>query len=285
MSDGTPAMTTSGPPGPITRVIIGRLWDRLFDDEPTNPIYLPRVIRDGYPKWGLPSYDPARPEGTSAPIEIPGVPDDVSDSACARTDMRYPPVSSGAPKLQLLNILFTNLSVMHRVSLTFSDSDPVFTAEVGVGTTDDPFTLAPDDASEPNYLFQIGCCEPESLTSRKCSDRHWTADAAGTFVAKGHDATVALTVELHTSGTQPLSISVLGIEIDADPKAVTVDFDVRGQPQWVQDLAQIALNEGVGNGALVQGLQSFLNQPNVIADIEKLANEALKNILGELPRA
>lgn len=285
MSDGTPAMTTSGPPGPITRVIIGRLWDRLFDDEPTNPIYLPRVIRDGYPKWGLPSYDPARPGGTSAPIEIPGVPDDVSDSACARTDMRYPPVSSGAPKLQLLNILFTNLSVMHRVSLTFSDSDPVFTAEVGVGTTDDPFTLAPDDASEPNYLFQIGCCEPESLTSRKCSDRHWTADAAGTFVAKGHDATVALTVELHTSGTQPLSISVLGIEIDADPKAVTVDFDVRGQPQWVQDLAQIALNEGVGNGALVQGLQSFLNQPNVIADIEKLANEALKNILGELPRA
>lgn len=285
MSDARQAATSGGPPGPITKVILTTLWNRLFDADPSNPIYLPRIIRDGYPKWGLPSYDPARPGGTSAPIVIPGVPDDVTDSACARSDMRFPPIGASDPALQLLNIVFTNLSVMHKISLTFSDTDPVFTALVGVGTTDEPFTLAANDRDQPNYLFQIGCCEPTSLESRHCGDKRWTADASGQFVAKGHDATISLTVQLNTSGTDPLTIKVIGIEVGADPKAVTIDFDVHGQPQWVQDLAQIALNEGVGNGALIQGLQSFLNQPAVIEDIEKLVNEALKNILGDVPYA
>src|SRR5437764_4331589 len=70
------------PLGPITQQIFRGVWARLFKDEPSNPIYLPRVIKDGYPKWGLPSYDPARPGGVSDPFAIPGVPQEVADSAC-----------------------------------------------------------------------------------------------------------------------------------------------------------------------------------------------------------
>ncbi|MFJ1846667.1 hypothetical protein [Streptomyces sp. NPDC088146] len=151
-------------------------------------MYLPRIIRDGYPEWGLPSYDPAVPGGTSAPIDIPNVPDGVGDSACARYDLPYPPVCSTVPALQLTNILFTNLSVMQAVSLSFSATEPVFTAVVSVGTTDQPFTLDTNDLSKPNYLFQIGCCEPVSLDSRDCSEEHWTAKASGRFVARAHTA-------------------------------------------------------------------------------------------------
>ncbi|MFE7358161.1 hypothetical protein ACFU8Q_34845 [Streptomyces sp. NPDC057543] len=279
------SVTVSEPPGPITKAIIGALWKRTFDPDPANPIYLPRIIRDGYPEWGLPSYDPAVPGGTSAPVDIPDVPDDVGDSACARDDVRYPPVCTTAPALQLTNILFTNLSVMQAVSLSFSDMEPVFTAVVSVGTTDQPFTLDADDPAKPNYLFSIGCCEPVSPESHDCGERRWTADASGRFVGRAHDAILTLIVRLNTSGSGPLTVNVLGVGLTVDPKAVTVDFDVDGEPQWVQDLAQIAVNEGVGNGGLVNGMRTFLNQPDVIENIETFANEALKNILTEIPYA
>ncbi|MEU9623610.1 hypothetical protein [Streptomyces sp. NPDC048155] len=78
---------------------------------------------------------------------------------------------------------------------------------------------------------------------------------------------------------------MLGVGLTVGSKAVTVDFDVGGEPQWVQDLAQIAVNEGVGSGGLVNGMRTFLNQPDVIENIETFANEALKNILAEMPCA
>ncbi|MFJ7257922.1 hypothetical protein ACIQWV_36585 [Streptomyces sp. NPDC098085] len=82
-----------------------------------------------------------------------------------------------------------------------------------------------------------------------------------------------------------MTINVLGVGLTVDPKAVTVDFDVGDEPRWVRQLAQIAVNEGVGNGGLVNGMRTFLNQPDVIENIETFANEALKNILAEMPCA
>jgi hypothetical protein len=283
MSDGGQPLDTgpTGPPGPITKVLLNALWKKLFDPDIGNSLYLPRIIKNGYPEWNLPSYDPAAPGGTSAPIMIPGVPDDVGDAACARDDMQFPPIAAGSPALQLENVELSNLSVMHPVSLTFSDSDPIFTAVVGIGTQQDRFTLDAHDLDKPNYLFQIACCEPKSLESRECGEKHWSADANGRFIATGYDATASLTVQINTGGSGPITITVISIGVQADPTKVQIDFDVKGKPQWVQDLAQIALNEGVGNGALITGLQSFLNQPQVIADIEKLVNEALSNILAE----
>lgn len=278
---GPETVREADPPGPITRVLLNALWKRLFDPDSGNPIYLPRVIKDGYPKWNLPSYDPAAPGGTSAPIVIGGVPDDVGDSACARSDVKFPPVASSAPYLQLENVEFSNLSVMRPVNLTFSDADPLVIATVGVGTAAKPLTLDAHDPGRPNFLFQIGCCEPKSLESRECGDRRWAANANGHFIARVHDATVTLTVQINTAGTGPITIKVIGIGVDAEPKKFTVVFDVDGQPRWVRELAQIAVNEGVGDGALVTGLQSFLNQPQVIADVERLVNEALKNLLEE----
>lgn len=275
-------------PGPITRVIIQTLWKRLFDASADNPIFLPRVIKNGYPSWDLPSYDPATPEGTSDPIPIGGVPADVADSACLNPDMPIVPIATTVPKLQLQNVMFTNLSVMSPRSLTFSDSEPLFTAVVGVGAADQPFTLKTNKEGTPNFLFQIGCCEPESATSRKCGDRYspWTADASGGFVAKAHDGEVSVTIRLNTAGGGPLTVKIEGVGVSVpDPKNVTVDFEISSAEKWVQQMAEIAVNQGVGMGAIVQGLQSFLNSPDVIANIETLVNNALKNILQEVPVA
>lgn len=277
------AVTVPAGPGPLTRALIMLLWKRLFDASSENPIYLPRIIRDGYLKWGLPSYDPARPDGTSAPVEIPNVPNAIGDSACARDDMKFPPICSAKPTLRLLNILFTNLSVVQPVSLSFSDTEPVFTAVIGVGTAAQPFTLATNDTAKPNFLFEIGCCEPVSPGSRDCADKHWTADASGTFVAKAHDATITLTIQLNTSEGGPLTITVRGIGVKADPNAIAIDFNVDGQPTWVQQLAQMAVNQGTASGAMVQGMQTFLNQRDVLENVEKLVNEALKNLPMKLP--
>lgn len=38
------AAPVSTEPGPWTRAIIRALWTRLFDADPANPIYLPRII-------------------------------------------------------------------------------------------------------------------------------------------------------------------------------------------------------------------------------------------------
>lgn len=273
-------------PGPITRVIIQTLWKRLFDETPGNALFLPRIIRDGYPQWNLPSYDPATPGGTSQPIAIPGVPQDVSDSACLRPEFPITPVATSDPKLQLQNILFKNLSKMGSRSLTFSDSEPFFTAVVHVGTVEEPFTLTVNREDTPNFLFQISCCEPIREGTRECSSDRWTSDASGNFTAKAHDALISAMIRLVTSGSGPLSVKIDGIGVQVpDPHDITVDFLVEGKPQWVQDLAEFAVNEGVGGGALVQGLQTFLNSPDVIGNIETLINNALKNVLLELPDA
>lgn len=271
-----------GGPGPITKVIIRTLWTRLFDDQPSNPIYLPRIIRDGYPEWGLPSYDPARPGGTSAPIVINGVPDDVADTACIRDDVEFPPIAVAAPTLQLLNEVFTNLSVMRPVSLTFSDSAPQFTVVVAVGTEGAPFTLAAADPEQPNFLFNVPCCEPVDASSRKCGPRaRWSANASGQFVARAHEGVLTATIGLHTATGKPLSVSVEGVTVDVPQKNATVDTDVKGLPQWAQDMVQIAVNEGIASGAIVRGLETFLNQPNVVADLEKLINDALAKLMAE----
>ncbi|MFJ8695791.1 hypothetical protein [Streptomyces roseolilacinus] len=128
------AVTASEPPGPITGVITSTLWERTFDPDPGNPLHLPRIIRDGYPEWGLPSYDPATPGGTGAPVGIPDVPRKVGGSARTRFDLKHPAIRSSPPALRLTDTLFTHLGVPRPASPGFSDTDPVFTAVVGVGT-------------------------------------------------------------------------------------------------------------------------------------------------------
>jgi hypothetical protein len=268
---------TGSPLGPILRAVITSIWKRLFDNEASNQLYLPRIIKNGYPPWDLPSYDPAKVEGTSQPIQISGVPQDVADQACT-SDFPISPVATSPPSLQLTNVLLTHLSEMNPVTLTFSSNEPVFAATVSVGTTDSPFILACDHEDRPNYFFQVACCEPLSPDSRECGPTKWTADANGQFVAKAHDATLALTIQLNVPLTGHLTISILSIAVQVDPKNVDVDFDVAGLPEWAQQMAQIAVQEGIGSGAITNGLQSFLNQPNVIQDIQKLINKQLETI-------
>lgn len=274
----TTSMVGSGP-WPITRVLIHTLWKRLFENDPSNQLYLPRIIKDGRADWGLPPYDPATPSGTSAPIVITGVPLDVADSACAE-DMLPTPIASSAPTLQLKNILLQNLSVVSPSSLTFSDNDPQFTAAISVGTAEQPFTMTTNVPTIPNYLFGVGCCQPPSDTVRTCTDNRWTADASGQFVATAHGALITLVIQLNTDST-PITITVVSVTVAADPANVNVDFDVAGLPEWAQQLAQMAVQEGVGSGAITDGLSSFLNQPDVIENIEILVNQGLAHLFGE----
>jgi hypothetical protein len=276
------------PPGPITKAILNKVWATLFD--PDAAIYLPRVIKDGYPPWNLPPYDPVTPSGTSAPIPIAGVPEEVADSACARLDTPVIPIATAPPNLQLLNNMLSNLSVISPVGkLVYSATDPVFTATTSVGTKEAPFTLSASDSKLPNYLFQVGCCVPVEDGSRTCSATRWNSDAEGQFVGKTYDATISLTIELQFPQSGPMTIKVVSIAVTADPAKLTIDFDVKGKERWVQELAEIAVNEGIGNNAIVTGLQQFLNQPTVLADIERLVNEAINNFIphgsGPIPDA
>lgn len=284
--DGRDARSADDAPseglGPFSRAIVATLWKRLFADEPDNPVYLPRIIKDGYPAWGLPSYDPATPGGVSDPIPVLNVPQDVADSACITT-LPVPPIATGYPMLQLQNTKFTNLSAMRSVDLSFSATEPQFTAIVLVGSSDRPFTLATNDSAQPNYGFQVGCCEPVSPTSRDCSDDPppWTARAWGNFTATAHDAELSATIRLNVPQTGPMTVTMVRIDVAVDAGNVAVDFDVRNLPEWAQQMAQIAVNEGVGNNALVDGLQTFLNSRDVLEHLETLINNELERILAE----
>lgn len=267
------------PLGPITRTILRALWDRLFRDEPGNPIYLPRVILDGYEPWGLPSYDPARPDGVSDRIPVDGVPQDVRDSAC-KGDFPVRPIATGNPTLQLLNVQFENLHVMRPVSLTFAESEPEFRAIVLVGekTREKQFRLSQGDKDRPNFRFQIGCCEPRQSGSRDCGDQSWEADAEGGFVATAYDAQITLNVRVNAERGRPLTISVISLLVAADPATIRVPLDIPSLPLWAQQSAQIAINRGVASGSIVGALQTFLNQPDVKENIERLVNKALANL-------
>jgi hypothetical protein len=269
--------TAGGPLGPITKAIFTKVWTRLFDDDPSNPIYLPRIIKDGYPPWNLPSYDPARPGGVSDPFPIPGVPQEVSDAACT-ADYPISPIATAPPALSLLNVMFTNLSVMSPYGLSFSTTDPVLTATVEVGRKDQPFTLATNDTSQPNYYFQVACCEPIDIGSRDCSDIHWTADAHGNFVATAYEAQAGVSIRVNVVSGQPLTVTILSVQVSADPTKVAVDFDVKNLPEWAQEMARIAVNEGVASGAIVDGLQVFLNSSDVKQHLETLINNELKRV-------
>lgn len=270
------------PFGPLTRGFLRTVWTRLFKDEPSNALYLPRIVKDGYPPLRLPSYDPANPGGVSDPVSVPGVPQEVADAACT-ADVPISPIATAAPALSLLNIRFTNLSAMSPVRLEFSDSEPILTATVRVGTEERPFTLAAAAAEHPNFLFQVPCCEPVDVGSRDCSERRWRADAEGHFVATAVDAEAAATIHVSLEHGKPVSVQIVSIGVTADPRNMQVDFDVTGLPEWAQQMAQIAINEGVGDGSLVQSLQIFLNSADVKQHLEELINDALKKIGDEEP--
>lgn len=271
-------MSFNGSPlGPILRAIVSGIWSHLFDSAPSNELYLPRIIRDGYPPWDLPAYDPTTSDGLNQPLTISGVPQDVSDSACTN-DFPISPIATSDPALLLNNLLLSNLSQMSKVSLTFSTTDPVVVATVSVGTETLPFTLARNDASKSNFYFQVACCEPIDPESRQCGPQKWNADAQGDFVAKAWDVQLALTIQLNVPDKGPLSISILSIDVTSDVKKVALTFEVDNLPKWAQQMAQIAVNSGVGSGAIVRGLQTFLNQPNVRKNIETLINKQLESI-------
>jgi hypothetical protein len=270
------AETGEGPPGPITKAIVRTLWKTLFD--PGAQIYLPRVIRDGYAPWGLPSYDPARPGGTSPPAPVLGVPNELADSACMRHDVPFLPIATGPPALSLTNIEFRNLSAMSPVSLTFSDTEPSFTGVVSIGSAGERFTLEASDKGKPNFLFGIHCCEPVADESRVCSDLRWKADASGQFIGTAYNALVALTVRLNVVRDQPLTVTLVSAGVTAPPDRLEVDFDVHGLPKaWVL-MAEVAVNGGIANGEIVKAFETFLNSADVKKYVETLVNNALKRL-------
>ena len=269
--------------GPFTRAILQGMWEKLFDPSPGNQIFLPNIIRNGYPQWGLPSYDPANITGTSQPLPILGVDPGTISQACTDDQSPIPPKAVGNPTINLLDVKMINLSNMAPVGpLTFSPSDPVFTLSVTVGSSDKPFELAsigstgdsPNPA--PNYYFQVGCCDPDS--QGKCQ-KNWDVDAKGVFIAKVNAFTISLEIQLNTPNNGPLSITVEKIELSLEPKNLDINFNIQNSPEWVQLLAQIAFNQGVNSDMVKEAIQTFLNAPSTIADIETLIN----NILAKLP--
>ena len=274
-------MPAPSPLGPIWRAIINALWARLFNPEASNQLYLPRILREGYKPWGLPPYDPATPSGTSQAIPLPGIPQDVADSACSDPDVPVAPIASSTPQLQLTNVLLSNLSQMEPVSLAFSTTAPQFTGTVTIGTAAKPLTLSPANPANSNYFFDVACCVPESEGSRTCTAPHPPAKADGQFTGTGTDAQAAIAIQLNAEGTGPVTVNILNVAITAEPRKVNVDFDVKGLASWAQDMARIAVQEGVGSGAIVQSLQDFLNQPDVKEHLETLVN----NALNELPQS
>ena len=272
LTDSEPSL--SGPLGPITRAFLRTVWKRLFSDERSNPIYLPRIIKDGYPDWGLPSYDPAWPSGISEPSPMQGVPQDVADSACT-ADYPISPIATSVPTLTLMNVMFSNLSVMNPVDLTFSDTDPDLTATVKVGTTDRRFKLTAAEVKAQNFFFQVNCCEPRDLDSRVCTEERWTVDAGGQFTACAHDAVISATLRVNLHGDQPATVTVLAIEVTADPSKVEVEFVIDNAVEWAKGMAEIAVNEGIADGSVVRSLEVFLNSPEVKGHLETLINKEL----------
>ncbi len=271
---------SADPIGPILQAVLRALWNKLWDNTPGNELYLPNIIKNGSTKLGLPAYDPAHEAGVSQPFAISNVPSDVINSACTR-DVPISPIANGSPNLRLSNIRLAGLSVVSPVTFDFSTTEPTISAVVSVGTsadTDKAFVMSAWDAGTPNYFFDVGCCEPVSIGSNQCSSNTWVANASGNFKAIAYDVKVTLNIQLNTPANAPPSVTVLSIKVAADPKKINLDFDVKNLPQWAQQMAQIAVQQGVGDGSIISAFQSFLNSAEVKGDIEKLLNDQLAKI-------
>ena len=272
----------SQPIGPITQAILNALWKRLWDTSPGNELYLPNIIKNGSTSLGLPSYDPAHYADKTDRLPVPGIPGDVSDQACSR-DVPISPIATSPPNLAFANLQFTGLSFISPVpaaspTLTYSDTDATFVAVVSVGTSDKKFVTTAWDEAQSNYLFDIACCEPTEIGSTQCSDHTWTADAQGKFTASAYDVQLTLDIKLNTPKNGPLSITIRCIEVNIPSADIEICFDIDRQPEWVQQTAQMAVNEGVASNVLTQEIQAFLNSDPVKGDIEKLVNDQLAKL-------
>ncbi len=270
--------TDSSPIGPILQQVIKLLWSRLFDDTPDNDIYLPRIIRDGSSTLGLPSYDPAHATGNSDPFAIDGVPPRVLATACARDDVKVVAIATTPAQLSLGNMRLEGLSNMSPVSLDFATDAPTFAATVLVAPDDSPgnvFRATAWDSSAPNYHFSAGCCEPVAPGSTTCSDNTWTAEASGQFTAKMWQAKLIANIQLNTPASRAPNITIIDFVLDIDPSTMDIAFDVHGLADWARQFAEIAVQQGVSDGALTSGIQSFMNSGEVRGDLEKLVNDQL----------
>lgn len=267
----------NSPIGPLLQALLTLLWRRLF--EPSSPIYLPNIIKNGDPSLGLPSYDPASFANPGQQFLIPGVPHGVSDSACS-SDVPISPIATADPQLQLLNLQLIGLSEMIPQALSFAPNNPQFTATVSVGTQAIPFVMTTDITQQPNFTFSVACCEPVNPTSRQCSatTQPWTADAQGNFSATLYAIQISLTSQLNTPSNSPPSITILNISVNVPPSQINLTFNVDNLDSWAQQMAQFAVQQGVVSGSLVQAVQMFLNQDSVRGDIEQLINDQLKKI-------
>lgn len=270
--------TASDPIGPILQQVLKLLWSRLFDNTPNNDLYLPKIIRDGSTTLGLPSYDPADVAGVSQPFDINGVPADVLATACARDDVQVVPIATTPAQLLMGNMRLDGLSNMTPVSLDFASDGPTFKATVLVAKGDPPdtvFSATAWDSGTPNFHFSAGCCEPVACGSQICSSNTWNADAAGQFVAKLWQITLAADIQLNTPASGPPNIEVIAFKLTIDPTTIDLTFDVDHLAEWAQQFAEIAVQQGVSSGALTAVIQSFMNSDDVRGHLEKLVNDQL----------
>ncbi|MFT7837775.1 hypothetical protein Q5530_16695 [Saccharothrix sp. BKS2] len=266
------------PLGPFTRKILEILWQKLFD--PGESTYLPKIIRNGYPAWRLPSYDPTTYRESTPFIPIHGMSLDDVDSACSSDDPVLPPVSTTEPGLSVQNLRITNLGVMAPVSLSFNDTAPEFTVVVSVGTGNEKFRVDPIDPDTPNFRFRVGCCTPKSFMTRDCDpDKgQWTSDARGTWTGAVHDLVITAGIRVNVPDTGPLTVTVKDLDAEFLPEDTTIDLHVEGLLPVFQNMARIAVNEGVANGAFKKGINGFLNQPDVRGDLQRLINNKLEEL-------
>ncbi|MDG5490530.1 hypothetical protein [Psychroserpens sp. SPM9] len=269
--------TNSYPIGPIWQAVLKSIWKQLFN--PNSSLYLPNIIKNGDPSLGLPSYDPATFTGKSKPFIISGVDPSVISQACTDTTSPIPPVGS-EPTLALGDVLLHNLSNMSSGNMTFATDAPNVTIDVTVGTEETPFILEEVNATDPNFFFNVKCCDPESTGSQKCN-KSWSTSAHGQFQANVSAFNITLESKLNTPNGAPPTITILNIVLKVLPKDIDLNFNVASLPKWAQTLAKIAVQQGVNTNAIADVIQSFLNQPSVEGHIEKLINAQLAKIWGQ----
>ncbi|MBX2828929.1 MAG: hypothetical protein KTR22_12255 [Flavobacteriaceae bacterium] len=265
---------SSSPIGPIWQTVLKTIWKNLFD--PSSSLYLPHIIKNGDPSLGLPIYDPTTVNGKSKPFPIKNVDSSVVSQACTDSQSPIPPKGS-APTLALGDVKMLNLSNMSPVSISFAPNTPQLTIAVTVGTAATPFTLE-YDGTNPNFYFEVQCCEPVSVGSSKCN-KNWTTSANGQFTAKVTKFDISATATLNTPPTVPTpTITINDIDLSVAPSDIDLNFNVASLPKWAQSLAKIAVQQGVNNNAIQGVIEMFLNQPSVKGDIEKLINDQLAKI-------
>lgn len=282
-----PEATVEGSPlGPITQTLLLAAWKSLFD--PNNSSNLHWIIINGDQSLGLTPFDPVDFSGQSPQLPVSGVADSVKDSACARAVTPLP-IGSGDPQLQLLGVHVTGIGAVESTTgmVSFSPDQPQVTVTVNLGQYQGqaiPLVIGPqtDSSNKPinNFNFCLDCCVPVQQGSRTCSGNTWQSTASGTFTATISQSTFTATFQVNVPDSGPIAVQVMQIGLAlGQPGALKVVFQDTGLPLWAQQMAQIAINQGVASGAVLNSFNTFMNGPDVKQRIETVANNAINHIL------